>query len=1200
MKKSFKQRTTYYYIASFLVIALVTFVVYSSLPLTKSSSSPGSVVFFKEKVVPILEDRCAVSCHGIPEDTYQNFMEKDEVNGKSLYFPVGRDGKISRNEQSLTWAFQAATGHSPFSRQSDHSLNQSEHRIDYAEPAHFSALLRVPLVEDLGGLPHMGMDLFYSTEDSDYQTLQEWVTLEISEHPAKQPTLSKPARFFRDNILGVMSRNGCFLSSCHGPDVFNDLKLRPPLPVANPADGHLAGYSTAMVLAARAAVLGNVARFANLGGSLERSRLILKNLPISEGGVHQRGGNNQFFSSMKDQDVQQILAWLQLEQERVASKLTSGGKAIPANDLGRLQGLLFIRGPRHMPRKFFDLDTYWPGSDIYMLRLANGESLENTQEKPINLTKILHPEGLAEFQSFDVRYDGKAVVLAMRTRSDKGFRLYELILGDDPEQPVKSFTQLSYASARQVDGTLIQHIDPLYIPGPHDTKGNALDDVGVAFASNEAGAYAASDTWGLLGEADGGTLKDLIDRQRTEAPGSLEGRRVAFVDGPNKGQWRRIVRHEVNKKPGNGSRLVLDSPLSTAPDRRSVYVIEKLQSDNRSAFDIWTLVPQPNDARAAFDNTRRRFTFSNAQERRPTMRTSGEVMFTTVRNIGYQGDRPVFNGAIFRSHAGGFDYHIQGGNRSRYPLFVDSREMPSGLEVRTVLDPRNYWGGSLVLVDHGLGVNIEPDNPVDNHPFTFDDGMDKTFTYISPPRYLPAQLPLFQELGDQGITHTGLSPGGAFRDPYPLPNGGILTAHTANPINHLDQEADPDWDIYRLDFSTALQSEDGRSTGDIRRVPVTAVSSDAAEYSPRPLVVRLKEKSHTHQKFISTGNLSEPVDDFGVKRMPAGTPAEIEAYDYPLLQSFLTNFAPLGAKDFHLRKGNPAGHVTPEDQVFHFIRVIMDIPEERSNLQPATTKQGEQDPFATRIGLGVHTRKVIIAEVPLEKDGSFYAQVPPNVPLILQGLNRHRMALHSINRWFFLQPGEKLTFSIPRSIFPLRCAGCHGSLTGQPADSLGPPDLVSAASQVMATWNPLTKQRRLPAAMGLKSSDYIGVDFKADVQPILNNKCVTCHGGDKLEAGLDLSDRATSFFNVAYESLHRLAEPGSGNFAAKKYLNEREGLAIESPLIARLAGHSLQAKGEETHLSNAPHPATTPVTAEELLTLTRWIDLGASFQGGRP
>jgi hypothetical protein len=136
--------------------------------------------------------------------------------------------------------------------------------------------------------------------------------------------------------------------------------------------------------------------------------------------------------------------------------------------------------------------------------------------------------------------------------------------------------------------------------------------------------------------------------------------------------------------------------------------------------------------------------------------------------------------------------------------------------------------------------------------------------------------------------------------------------------------------------------------------------------------------------------------------------------------------------------------------------------------------------------------------------------------------------------------------------------------------------------------------------MGLKSSDYIGVDFKADVQPILNNKCVTCHGGDKLEAGLDLSDRATSFFNVAYESLHRLAEPGSGNFAAKKYLNEREGLAIESPLIARLAGHSLQAKGEETHLSNAPHPATTPVTAEELLTLTRWIDLGASFQGGRP
>ena len=100
-----------------------------------------------------------------------------------------------------------------------------------------------------------------------------------------------------------MERNGCFVSSCHGNQVFNDLKLTPPLPslpipksmLPDQKTAVQRGFSKQMVLANRKAMLGNVSRFANLGGDLTQSRLITKNLPISEGGIHQRGGNNQFF-----------------------------------------------------------------------------------------------------------------------------------------------------------------------------------------------------------------------------------------------------------------------------------------------------------------------------------------------------------------------------------------------------------------------------------------------------------------------------------------------------------------------------------------------------------------------------------------------------------------------------------------------------------------------------------------------------------------------------------------------------------------------------------------------------------------------------------------------------------------------------------------------------------------------------------------
>lgn len=1165
------------------------------VPVGLKQEDRESFLQFCRDVVPVLERRCGVGCHAVAPSDFVR-IQKDPEQSAFFFFPMDLEqGRIPRDEPTRIQVFEVVRGH--HAEGSTHAAGAN--RIEYAERPIFSPLLRAPLALDLGGIPHRGLDVFTRNDDPDFQALYRWVETEVALHSQPAGELSKPQIFFRDEILPVLVRNGCFIRSCHGPTVFNDLKLEPPLPAPDGTLDPRRDFSTRAVLHNHRQMLGVKSRFANLGGDLHLSRLLAKNLPLEKGGVHQRGGNIQFFEDLEDPDVQRILAWLSLEKAALASRLDSQARTIKLHDLGKLEGILFIRGPRHQPRRFFDLETFYPGSDIFLLKLQDEATLDSSTAAAINLTARFHRDRPAEIHSFDVRYDGRAVVFSMRTSKEEGFRLYQFELDQNLDYVTDSFQPLTFHAERRSDGVLIHCVDPIYSPGPNDAEGWQLDDVAITYATNAAGDYTASDAYALLGEADGGDGKLLIDAQRTEKPGTFDGRRLYVVDGPHKGEWRTIVRHLRDEASVVGARFELDRPLPGPVDRRTVYVIEKPSADYRPAYDIWRLVPSADaDAQRAFSASARRMTFTSAQERRPTMRTTGEVMFTSVRNVGFQADRPVFNGAIFRVMAGGFDYHIQGGNRSRYPLYIDSREMPQGLEIRHVLDPRNLWGGgALMLVDHGFGVHIEPENPVDNIPVSEQGQVLGRPLRSSSRRFLPAMVRFFPETGPQAVTFTGQSPGGSIRDAFPLPDGTILLSRTAAGLDHLDPQADPDWNIAHLRFDGSPQSPDGRSIGSFRISDVKAASTDShAEYYPRPVMVRLKEHPKTHQKFAVRLDGKKPQPMHGVLRYPDGLPGEVECYDYPLLQSFLTHFAPVGPRDFRVGPEGPLPRPYVPEQTLHYVRIIAQEPLRQADLERISAPN--EDPFATRISLGIHTRKRIIAEIPLEPDGSFYARVPTEVPLIVQGLNRDRMALHSMNRWFYLQPGEKLTFSIPRKIFPTLCSGCHGALTGQSQHALGPPDVVSSASRVLATWDPVAKVRRAPYNSEPGRSNQLTVDFRRDVQPILNRHCVSCHDGQsKQAAGLDLRDTPTKHYTVAYETLHRLREPDSGNFADKAYINEREALAVESYLIEKLTGKELLAS-RPLDSPGVPHPPADPLTTDEILTLIRWIDLGATFLGG--
>ena len=585
---------------------------------------------FGKDIIPIFEQRCSQACHGVDETGFDAFLEKDPINKVALYYPINTlTGKINP-------AFYSAI----------YQTTRAHKRINYAELAKFSHLLRAPLAEEYGGQPHRGLDVFYSTEDEDYKTLKAWVEQEISANQQDEEKQPEHVAYFQEEVLPLMERNSCFLSSCHGDQVFNDLKFIAPLPIdpSHQVQQIRQRYSLDMILKNRNVMLGSVSRLANLGGDLKQSRLIVKNLPINQGGIHQRGGNDQFFDSMQDDDVKRLLHWLNLERDALGKNLHSEGEAIATRDLGKIKGMVFIRGPKHTPRSWFSFDQFYPGSDIFLLPLSKGETLATTQNTAINISANFHQQPV-EIQSLDVRYDTKRVVFSMRVSKQQGFRLYELRLKPDFSGVLGQAKQISFAPNTLKDGTLIHHIDPIYMPGPKDKKGHDLGEVAITFASNHAGHYAQSDAWGIVGEADSMDTLNLHDKQRPEAAGTFDNRRISFVAGPNKGLWRTIKQHKSAKNRGNGAVLVLDKNLPHPVDRRTIYVIEKQQSQVLSSYDIWRFIPDSAHLKEAqqelqapknqFQQSLIQITYSHTQDRRPSLRTTGETMFTSVRNIGY-------------------------------------------------------------------------------------------------------------------------------------------------------------------------------------------------------------------------------------------------------------------------------------------------------------------------------------------------------------------------------------------------------------------------------------------------------------------------------------------------------------------------------------------------------------------------------------
>jgi len=226
-------------------------------------------------------------------------------------------------------------------------------------------------------------------------------------------------------------------------------------------------------------------------------------------------------------------------------------------------------------------------------------------------------------------------------------------------------------------------------------------------------------------------------------------------------------------------------------------------------------------------------------------------------------------------------------------------------------------------------------------------------------------------------------------------------------------------------------------------------------------------------------------------------------------------------------------------------------------------------------GIPPLAQRRLLGEIDVSEDGSFNITVPANTPIELQTLDSDGLALRSCG-WIWAKNRE-----------PRGCIGCHedGELTPENVfvDSLS----------------------RRSIRLTLPPSRRRTVDFRHDVMPIIDRKCVACHGPDgaapRLDGGLELvvHKNGKGYFNRAYESLLAADESSGQSVFSGKYVHP--GRARTSPLIWHVLGRNTsrpwdgEAAGRP--VKEIPPGKADPLTDDQRRTFVEWVDMGAMWDG---
>lgn len=254
--------------------------------------------------------------------------------------------------------------------------------------------------------------------------------------------------------------------------------------------------------------------------------------------------------------------------------------------------------------------------------------------------------------------------------------------------------------------------------------------------------------------------------------------------------------------------------------------------------------------------------------------------------------------------------------------------------------------------------------------------------------------------------------GGAYRSPAPLPTHGFLASYASG-------------DPYAFDGGFDLVQVDPRDGA--RRVLVTRPAGksivEAVAVYARP----------NHGVFAS--RLDEVNGATAV--VPGQRDAEAHILDLPLLASLLFENTREGRKiDRDLR--------------------VMGLLESLPPPSNATSFDALEAGFVGSDDYGklwVKRRRLLMEKT--QADGSIGVRIPGGMPFVLE-LFREKGATPVATQKEEMQllPGERTRIAFRGALFDAQCGGCHGSISGREVDAHLTPDVLTAASRVLAFEKP--------------------------------------------------------------------------------------------------------------------------------------------------
>ena len=402
------------------------------------------------------------------------------------------------------------------------------------------------------------------------------------------------------------------------------------------------------------------------------------------------------------------------------------------------------------------------------------------------------------------------------------------------------------------------------------------------------------------------------------------------------------------------------------------------------------------------------------------------------------------------------------------------------------------------------------------------------------PFYLEPMIRLDPDSSASGTTQR------LWRDPVGLPDGGLLAAMAEGPLDLDDPLADPHLVLARLELVLSAQGSE------LIWQPLFE-DPDADCWDPQPVLARHLPPSEEVWSWDAQADTGR-----------------IHHQGVATIDALLGNLYPSGVKQ-------------PRDD-FAWVRLIEHVP-----LTP------DQRAGAS---LGTHGPARVLAELPLAADGTFQAALPAGLSFRIQLLDERRLAIgQPHNRWFDVHPGQTLPQGVQVEHYDTLCAACHGALDGDPEQVFVEPDGLSGASLTLSRYQDQDPRRPIEAPE-LGEATRIEVDFEQDVQPLLVERCGGCHAAQAPVISAE-DDPDQPGFSLAYTSL---LEAGGASGNGMAWVDEPEARSWSSHLVEVLLGEELGAPGELS--SPQPHPAEDPLSDDELLLVTRWIDLGATWRGG--